>query len=159
MDPKEVQLRDELRSIDSQLEDQTIYSDSSYPRLAKRRSQLAEIIELYNERHRLTKAIAEAEVLKASPEKDIQTMAIEEVNDLIPKLANIEDKILEATIAKDPNAVRDVIIEIRAAAGGDESSLFAADLFRMYSRWAETHGFKIELINESPNEVGSIALF
>ena len=55
---------------------------------------------------------------------------------------------------KDPNDEKDVIIEIRAAAGGDEFSLFAGDLFRMYSRWAENHGYKTELISESPNEVG-----
>lgn len=154
MDQKESEIREELRSLDSQLEDQTIYSDSSYPRLAKRRSELADIVELYNERNRALKALADAEELKDNPDKDIQAMAIEEINDLTPRLLEIEQRILETTIPKDPNDERDVIMEIRAAAGGDESSLFAGDLFRMYSRWAETHGFKIELINESPNEVG-----
>ncbi len=154
MDQKEKEIRDELRTLDVQLEDQTIYSDSSYPRLAKRRSELADIVELYNERDRTTKALADAEELKANPDKDIQMMAIEEINDLTPRLTELEQRILEATVPKDPNDERDVIMEIRAAAGGDESSLFAGDLFRMYSRWAETHGFKIELISESPNEVG-----
>lgn len=154
MDPKEKNIRDELRSIDIQLEDQTIYSDSAYPRLAKRRSELAELVELYNERNRIHKAIDDAEELKSSPDKEIQVMAFEEIEDLIPKLQDIENRINDATLAKDPNDERDVIIEIRAAAGGDESSLFAADLYRMYNRWAEIHGYKVELLNESANDVG-----
>ena len=154
MDVKEAELRDELKQIDARLEDKAIYSDSSYPRLAKRRSELIEIIDLFNERTRINKAIDEAKELITNSDKEIRTMAEEEMTDLGPKLQNIEDKILAATIPEDPNNERDAIMEIRAAAGGDESSLFAGDLFRMYSRWAETHGYKIELINESPNEVG-----
>lgn len=154
MDPKEKLIREELRSIDVQLEDQTIYSDSAYPRLAKRRSELADLVELYNERNHIHKAISDAEDLKSSPDKEIQAMALEEIEDLQPKLQEIENKIIEATLAKDPNDERDVIIEIRAAAGGDESSLFAADLYRMYNRWAEIHGYKVELLNESANDVG-----
>lgn len=154
MDPKEKAIRDELRSIDVQLEDQTIYSDSAYPRLAKRRSELADLVELYNERNRINKAIDDAEELKSSQDKEIQAMALEEIDDLQPKLQAVENKIIEATLAKDPNDERDVIIEIRAAAGGDESSLFAADLYRMYNRWAEIHGYKVELLNESANDVG-----
>lgn len=154
MDQTEKQIRDELRAIDQQLEDQSIYSDSSYPRLAKRRSELMSIVEAFNERDRLSGALAEAQGLMDNPDKDIQQMAEEEVKDLEPKVKAIQDKIVTSTIPQDPNNDRDVIMEIRAAAGGDESSLFAGDLFRMYSRWSETHGYKIELINESPNEVG-----
>ena len=66
----------------------------------------------------------------------------------------IEARIAEELVPQDPNNDRDVIIEIRAAAGGDEASLFAAELYRMYNRWAENHGYKIEHINDSPNEVG-----
>ncbi|HVI60795.1 MAG TPA: peptide chain release factor 1, partial [Candidatus Saccharimonadales bacterium] len=65
-----------------------------------------------------------------------------------------EGKLAEALTPTDPNNGRDVIIEIRAAAGGDESSLFAGELYRMYARWAENHNYKVELISESPNEVG-----
>jgi len=154
MDAKEKKLREELRSIDIQLEDQTIYSDSSYPRLAKRHSELERIIELYNEHDRLLKALADAEQLQAHNDKEIQEMANDEITDLGPKIELIKAKLIASTIPQDPNDDRDVIMEIRAAAGGDESSLFAADLYRMYCRWAETHGFKIELISESPNDVG-----
>ena len=154
MEQKETELRNELNDIEVKLSDQAIFSDSSYPKLAKRRSELANIIGMYDEKARLLKALKEAEELKDNPDKDIQTMALEEIDTLTPQLQAIDNQIIAATVPKDPNDERDVIIEIRAAAGGDESSLFAGDLFRMYSRWAETHGYKIELINESPNEVG-----
>jgi peptide chain release factor 1 len=154
MDAKENELREELRSIDVQLEDQTIYSDSSYPRLAKRHSELEKIVELYNERNRLLKALSDAQELKNNVNKDMQVMANEEITDLGPKIHSIETKIIATTLPQDPNNDRNVIIEIRSAAGGDESSLFASDLYRMYSRWAETHNYKIELISESPNDIG-----
>ncbi len=154
MEQKEKDLRSELADLETRLADQSIYSDSSYPKLAKRRSELADILALYDEKKRILKSLQEAEILKDNPDKDIQSMALEEIDELTPQLQTIDNKIIDATVPKDPNDERDVIIEIRAAAGGDESSLFAGDLFRMYSRWAETHGYKIELINESPNEVG-----
>ncbi len=154
MDKQEKNLRDELRQIDLQLENQTIYSDSSYPKLAKRHSDLMRIIELYNERNRLQKALNDAQKLQSNSDKEIQQMANEEIEDLKPKIQHIESQLKETTVPQDPNDKKDVIIEIRAAAGGDESSLFAGDLYRMYNRWAELHGFKIELISESPNDVG-----
>jgi len=154
MDKHEKTLRDELHLIDLQLEDQTIYSDSAYPKLAKRHSELMRIVELYNEHNRLAKALDEARKLQSNNDKEIQQMADQEIDELIPKIQHIEFQLKEATIPQDPNDKRDVIIEIRAAAGGDESSLFAGDLYRMYNRWAELHGYKIELINESPNDVG-----
>lgn len=154
MDRKEQELREELRSIDRRLEDQTIYSDSSYPRLAKRRSELADTVELYNEHNRLLKAMSDANELKNNSDKEIQVMALDEISDLSPQIKVIEEKIISATIPPDPNNDRDVIVEIRAAAGGDESSLFAGDLYRMYSRWAEIHNYKLELISESANDVG-----
>jgi len=154
MDQQEKALREELRQIDLQLENQTIYSDSSYPKLAKRHSDLMRIVELYNQRNRFKKALDDAQKLQSNADKEIQQMANEEIEDLIPKIQLIESQLKETTVPQDPNDKKDVIIEIRAAAGGDESSLFAGDLYRMYNRWAELHGFKIELISESPNDVG-----
>jgi peptide chain release factor 1 len=154
MDQKETELKDELAALDSRLSDHDIYSNSEYPALARRRSELTDVIALFDERARLIKALSDARQLLNGPDSDLQTMAAEEIADLEPKLSAIEDQIKLSTTDQDPNDERDVIIEIRAAAGGDESSLFAGDLFRMYSRWAETHGYKTELISESPNEVG-----
>jgi peptide chain release factor 1 len=154
MDTKETNLRAELLELDEQLADPAIYSDSKYPKLAKRRSNVAGLVDLFDEKARLLKNKAEAETLKASADNDLQQMAYAELEELEPQLAANEQKLVDALTPQDPNNERDVIIEIRAAAGGDESSLFAGELYRMYTRWAEAHNFKIELLNESPNEVG-----
>jgi peptide chain release factor 1 len=76
------------------------------------------------------------------------------VKELDEHLSEFETQLNDLLTPKDPNDVKNVIMEIRAAAGGDEASLFAGDLFRMYSRWAERHAYKIELDSESPNETG-----
>jgi len=151
---KEQTYRDELAELDQKLQDPAIFSDKSYPKLAKRRSDLETLIGLFDTRRQLAEAQKSAQELAASDDAEMADMANAELAELEPKIEANEAKLTEALTPKDPNDERDVIIEIRAAAGGDESSLFAGELYRMYSRWAENHGFKIELISESPNEVG-----
>jgi peptide chain release factor 1 len=154
MDTKEHNLRAELIKLEAELADPAIYSDPKYPKVAKRRSDVAGLVELFDEKARLLKNKAEAEELKASGDNELQQMAYTELEEIEPQLAANEQKLVDALTPQDPNNERDVIIEIRAAAGGDESSLFAGELYRMYARWAEAHNFKIELLNESPNDVG-----
>lgn len=154
MEEKERQYRQEFTELETKLQDPAIFSDKNYPKLAKRRAELEDVIGLFDEKAKLLSDKAAAEALKNSPEAELQQMALTELEELAPKLQANEDQLITALTAQDPNDERDVIIEIRAAAGGDESSLFAGELYRMYARWAETHGFKIELLSESPNEVG-----
>lgn len=154
MEQKEQQLRTELADLTAQFEDPGIYSDPSYPKLAKRRANIESIVGLFDEKKRLLADQASAEELKRGSDKELAEMAELELAELEPKLADVEAKLIEALTPQDPNNERDVIIEIRAAAGGDESSLFAGELYRMYARWAEVHHFKLELISEAPNEVG-----
>ncbi|HEX4774809.1 MAG TPA: peptide chain release factor 1 [Candidatus Saccharimonadales bacterium] len=154
MNEKERVLRSELEELDAKLQDPAIYSDASYPKLARRKNQLDEILSLFDERKKLAEDKAAAEELKNSSDAEMRDMALRELEELELKLAAVNEKLVEALTPRDPNNDRDVIIEIRAAAGGDESSLFAGELYRMYARWAESHNFKIELLNESPNEVG-----
>lgn len=154
MDQKEQQLRHELSELDVKLQDPDIYSDKSYPRLARRKNELESIIKLFDEKTRLEKARHSAEELQKNKDSELANMATMELDELKVKLENNEERLIEALTPQDPNNNRDVIIEIRAAAGGDESSLFAGELYRMYARWAENHNYQIELINESPNEVG-----
>jgi peptide chain release factor 1 len=154
MDQKEQTLRQELKELDEKLQDPSIYSDPGYPKLAKRKAQLDEIIALFDVVMRLKNNKAEAEELLKSGDEEMKELAEYEVAAAEKGLRDNEDKLIELLTPQDPNNDRDVIIEIRAAAGGDESSLFAGELYRMYSRWAEAHGYKVELINESPNEVG-----
>jgi len=154
MDQKEQNLRAELAELETKLQDPAIYSDSSYPKLAKRSSELQGLVALFDEKAKLLSDKAEAETLANSGDAEIEEMARLELETLEPQIKINEEKLVEALTPQDPNNDRDVIIEIRAAAGGDESSLFAGELYRMYARWAENHNFKIELISESPNETG-----
>lgn len=154
MDEKEQQLRSELKELEQKLQDPAIYSDKGYPKLAKRKAELDDLISLFDEKKKLAEDRAAAEELAAGGELELKQMAETELAELEKKIAANEEALVEALTPQDPNNSRDVIIEIRAAAGGDESSLFAGELYRMYARWAENHGFKIELISESPNEVG-----
>lgn len=153
MDTKEQSLRTELAELESKLNDPNIYSDASYPKLAKRKSQLDELVSLFDERAKLADKIVQAQEL-ADAGGELSELALEELHDLERQRLAIDQALHIALTPVDPNNDRDVIIEIRAAAGGDESSLFAGELYRMYARWAETHGYQLELLSESPNEVG-----
>lgn len=154
MDQKEATLRAELKELDSKLQDPSIFSDKSYPKIAKRKSHLEELLGLFDEKSKLLADKKEAIELKNGSDGEMAEMASVELAELEKKIDLNEEKLVVALTPVDPNNDRDVIIEIRAAAGGDESSLFGGELYRMYSRWAETNGYKIELISESPNEVG-----
>jgi len=154
MEQKEQELRAELADLEQRLQDPAIYADKSYPKLAKRRSELEEVITLFDENKKLASDKTSAEELKQGSDPEMQQMAEHELAELEKKIAANQEALIEKLTPQDPNDARDVIIEIRAAAGGDESSLFGGELYRMYARWAEKHDFKIELIDESPNEVG-----
>lgn len=154
MEEKEKQYRAELVELEAKLQDPAVFSDKNYPKLAKRRSDVADIVAMFDEKAKLAADKASAEELRNASNGEMQDMAQAELEELEPKIQANEEKLIAALTPQDPNNERDVIIEIRAAAGGDESSLFAGELYRMYARWAELHNYKIELINESPNEVG-----
>ena len=153
MEEKERQLRQELADIEFKMQDPNIYSDPSYPKLAKRQSSLQDIVGLLDRKSQLQAAREQASQL-ANGDDELAELAREELLETEHALANTESRLIEALTPKDLNDEKDAIIEIRGAAGGDEASLFAADLFRMYSRWVERHGYKVELLSESPSEVG-----
>ncbi len=154
MDQKEQSLREEYQGLQEQLQDPTIFSSKSYPKLAKRQSHLENVLGLFDERKNLASAQASAQLMADGSEAELAELAELELSELAEKIAANDAALSEALTPKDPNDDKDVIVEIRAAAGGDESSLFAGELYRMYARWAESHNFRLELITESPNEVG-----
>ncbi|MDQ3159175.1 MAG: peptide chain release factor 1 [bacterium] len=151
---KQQELRDELKGLQAKLQDPNIYSDPSYPKIAKRISDIEKILELFDKKTSLDNAIVEAKKMVENESGELADMAKEELEESTKLLEKTEADLDEALIPKDPNDDRDAIIEIRSAAGGDEASLFAGDLYRMYTRWAEIHNFKIELISQSPSEAG-----
>ena len=154
MEQKEQHLREELAQLEERFTDPSIFSSKEYPKLAKRKQELESVIALFDTRAKLIKGKAEAQELVNGDDAELAELAQVELADTGEQLASNEDALREALTPKDPNDGRDVVIEIRAAAGGDEASLFGADLYRMYVRWAERHRYKVELVDESPSEVG-----
>jgi peptide chain release factor 1 len=154
MEQKEQNMREEFADLAERLQDPAIYTHKDYPKLAKRQSELERILALFDKKRRLDDARTQAEDMAKSSDSELVELARAELDDIEAQRAKNDTSLAEALTPKDPNDERDVIMEIRAAAGGDESSLFAGELYRMYARWAEVHNYKIELISESPNEVG-----
>jgi peptide chain release factor 1 len=153
MEEKELKLRQEFIELEARMQDPGIYSEPSYPKLAKRRTWLERVVALFDTKKQLLGERDQASQL-ASGNDELAELAQMELAELEAKLTSNQEALAEALTPKDPNDEKDAIVEIRGAAGGDEASLFAADLYRMYSRWAERHGFKLELMSESPSEVG-----
>jgi len=151
---QEDKLRAEYEELQKKLQDPSIYSDKNYPKLAKRQAELEEVIGLFDKQKGLQAKKAEALKINVSDDVSLAELVKTELEELNSNLQTVTSNLSEALTPKDPNDERDVVMEIRAAAGGDEASLFAGDLYRMYARWAEAHGFKLELINENANEVG-----
>jgi peptide chain release factor 1 len=154
MEQKEQILREEFTGLEQQLQDPAIFSTKEYPKLAKRRQQLEDLLALFDKRKNLADQKTSAEEIASGSDQELADLAKSELDELDTQISANEADLAEALTPKDLNDERDVIIEIRAAAGGDESSLFAGELYRMYARWADVHGYKLELISESPNEVG-----
>lgn len=153
MEQKIASLTQELTELRVKLEDSSIFSTPEYPKLARRQKYLEDTVSLYERIQTLESQKIEASGL-AGGNDELAEMAKEELSDLERQLATLNEELSEALTPKDPNDDKDVIMEIRAAAGGDESSLFGGELYRMYVRWCETHGYKTELISESPSEAG-----
>ncbi len=152
MDKQEKKLRDELLGLQKQLQNPDVFGRTDYPGLARRQGELAKIIGLFDERKQLEKQLADTKAMAGDPE--LADLANAELGQLEAQLSTLHSQLSALLLPKDPNDERDCVVEIRAAAGGDEASLFAGELYRMYARWAEKHNFKIELLNQSPSEAG-----
>jgi peptide chain release factor 1 len=115
---------------------------------------LGELVAAYRDYRQAERQSAEAGELLDSDDPELAAMAAEEHTALQGRLVELEERLKLLLVPKDPNDARDVIVEVRAGTGGDEATIFAADLFRMYTRYAEAQGWKIELMNTHPNDVG-----
>ncbi len=129
------------------------YSDPSFTAKNKRFSELDSIISTASRRDTLEKNLLEAKEL-ATGSDELAELAKSEITDIEQQLESIDNELFIMLAPKDPNDDKNVIMEIRAGAGGDEASLFAAEMYRLYLRYCETHGLKTELISESANDTG-----
>ncbi|HTJ73151.1 MAG TPA: peptide chain release factor 1 [Verrucomicrobiae bacterium] len=129
------------------------FSDPDFSKKNKRLSELEAILEKATLRRTLESQLAEAKQLVGGGD-ELAELAKSEVTETEEKLASLEEELFAMLAPKDPNDEKNVIVEIRAGAGGDEASLFAAELYRMYLRYCEMHGLKTELMSESANDTG-----
>ena len=147
-------LEEELSRIEEFLAQPDAYADAEFASKSKRANTLREILDLNKKIVQLKSNLDEANSLLSDPE--LGEMAREDVEKLRGEIASAEERLEELLIPRDPEDDKPAIMEIRAGAGGDEASLFAGELERMYMKYAERHGLKFELISENQNEAGGM---
>ncbi len=121
---------------------------------SKERAELAEIVALYQDYREVEQAILENKQLVNADDEILRELAREELAELTPKKESSEKQLKILLLPKDPNDDKNIFLEIRAGTGGDEAALFSADLFRMYSRYAERHRFRVEIMSQSESASG-----
>jgi peptide chain release factor 1 len=151
-------VKDRFEIINQQLSDPAFMNDrEKIISLSRERSDLAEIMEAYEEYSGIIKNIGgNKEIIDSKIDKDLISLAEAELDELEEKKESLEERIKFLLLPKDPNDNKDIIMEIRAGTGGEEAALFAGDLFRMYTRFAEKKGWKVELMDISDTGRGGI---
>jgi peptide chain release factor 1 len=144
--------------LTQQLQTAELVSDSSnFQKVAKQHSDLEKIVEKHREFKQIEKDLAGAhQMIAEADDPEMKQMAYDEEKQLVAKKEIVERELKVLLLPKDPNDEKSVIVEIRAGTGGDEAALFAAELFRMYSRYAETQGWKVEVLESSPSSLGGM---
>ena len=140
-----------------QMADPDVISNADvYRKTAKSRNDLADLVEKYREWKKANSDLEGARAMLTETDAELRAMAAEDVARLEPEVVKLEDDLRLLLLPKDPNDDKDVILEIRAGTGGDEATLFAAEVFRMYCRYAETQGWKVEITSSSDSGVGGM---
>ncbi len=148
-----------LSELDVLLLDQQVLSDRHrYRDLSKERANIEPIVEKYSEYKKVVSNRDDALIMSNDSDPDIAQMGKEEYKSLLERETQLIDELRLLMIPKDPNDDKNIIVEIRGAVGGDEADLFAADLFRMYTRYAESQGWKIQMIDENSSGLGGFSL-
>ena len=152
------QIESKYKELNDQLSSPEIISDQSkYQKAAKAHSDLAPMVEKYREYRDLTKGIADSrQMAEEESDPEMKQMAHDELLSLEARLQQVEDELKLMLLPKDPNDEKNIILEIRAGAGGDEASLFVAEMFRLYTRYAEQNRWKVEVMSSSESGVGGL---
>jgi peptide chain release factor 1 len=135
-----------------------VVSDTShFQKVAKQHAELEQIVEKHREFKQIEKDLAGAhQMIGEAEDSEMKQLAYDEEKQLVARKETVERELKLLLLPKDPNDEKSVIVEIRAGTGGDEAALFAAELFRMYSRYAETLGWKVEVLESSPSSLGGL---
>jgi peptide chain release factor 1 len=144
-------------TLNRQMADPAVISDGEqYRKVTKSHSELAEIVAKYREWKKVHSDLAEARGMLGESDPELRTMAVDEMARLEPLELRIEEELKVLLLPKDPNDEKNVVLEIRAGTGGDEATLFAAEIFRMYNRYAESQGWRVEVTATSESAVGGL---
>ena len=149
-------LEDKFLDLEARISDPDVISNQAeWQKSTKAHAKLADIVEVFREYKALMQKIKEdQEIVEAGEDAELVEMAEEELKELKPEVADYEERLTILLLPSDPNDDKDVIVEIRGGAGGDEAALFAGVLFRMYTRYAEERGWRTEVLDSNPTGLG-----
>ncbi len=151
------QMEQRYEELGRQLGEPSLLSDQKkFQAVAKQHRDLEETVEVFRRYRATEQATADARAMLAEEDAELRGMATEELGVLEPRLAELDAELKRLLVPKDPNDEKNVVIELRAGTGGDEASLFVAEVFRMYLRFAEQHRWKVEVLSESMSDVGGL---
>jgi len=151
------QLEKRYEELTQQMADPAVIGDADlYRKVTKAQSEMAEVVAKYREWKKAEDSLKQARGMLAETDPDLREMAEMEVAQLEPELVKIEEQLKILLLPKDPNDDKNVVLEIRAGTGGDEATLFAAEVFRMYMRYGETQRWKFEITSSSESSVGGL---
>jgi peptide chain release factor 1 len=146
-----------FEEVTGRMTDPAVIGDAAqYRKLSKARSELNEIVAKYRDWKTASRNLEEARPMLNDSDAELRAMAQEEVAKLEPQLARIEEELKVLLLPKDPNDDKNIVLEIRAGTGGDEATLFAAEIFRMYGRFAESRRWNVEVTSSSESAVGGL---
>jgi peptide chain release factor 1 len=150
-------LEQRYEALTAQMADPEIINDNdTYRKTAKAHMDLSEVVEKYRQWKKIDSDLEGARAMMTETDAEMREMAQDDITRMEPQLIKLEDELKILLLPKDPNDEKNVIVEIRAGTGGDEATLFAGEVFRMYARWAETQGWKVEVLNTSESSVGGM---
>src|SRR2546421_67483 len=152
------QIESRYDELTQQLSSPEVLADSArYQKLARTHGELSEVVEKYREWKQIEKHLRGAQqMLIEAEDAEMKQLAHEEERQLLARKEVVERELRRLLLPRDPNDEKNVILEIRAGTGGDEAALFAAELFRMYSRYAESQGWRVEVLESSPSSLGGL---
>jgi peptide chain release factor 1 len=151
------QLEARYEDLGLQLSDPKIVNDQeNYRKVAKQHRDMEPTVEKFRDYRKLRDAVADARAMLTESDAEMRAMAEEELSTLEPRLAATEEELKVLLLPKDPNDDKDIVLELRAGTGGDEASLFVAEVFRMYLRFAEQHKWKVEILSQTDSDVGGL---
>ncbi len=151
------QLEARYEDLGLQLSDPKIVNDQeNYRKVAKQHRDMEPTVEKFREYRKLRDAIADAKAMLTESDAEMRAMAQAELDELEPRLATTEAELKVLLLPKDPNDDKNIVLELRAGTGGDEASLFVAEVFRMYLRFAEQHKWKVEILSQTDSDVGGL---